>query len=66
MRGNAAYAGAAVWGFVGVYVGQSRSVLPGSELAARIALMLGLALSLQTVWLYVRRSRRDGELTTAA
>jgi len=66
MRGNAAYAGAALWGFVGVYVGQSRSVLPGGELAARIALMLGLALSLQTVWLYVRRSRRDAELTTAA
>ncbi len=64
MRGNVAYAAAALWGFVGVYVAQSRSALPGSDTSARIALMLGLLLLMQTAWLLVRR--RQSERQTAS
>ncbi|HRF83961.1 MAG TPA: hypothetical protein PLO34_06005, partial [Pseudoxanthomonas sp.] len=58
MRGNAAYAAAALWGLVAVWVEQSRSAMPGAATAAAVALAIGLGLLLQSVWLYRRHPRR--------
>ncbi|MFZ7095359.1 hypothetical protein ACOPJQ_02960 [Luteimonas dalianensis] len=56
MRGNWAYAAAALWGLVAVYLRQSGSELPGSSTAAWIAAAIGVVLVVQTVWLRMRRS----------
>lgn len=48
------YAGAAVWGLVGVYVEQTASPMSGSDGSAWIALALAAVLAAQTVWLRVR------------
>lgn len=59
MRGNLAYAAAALWGLGAVYVRQSQASLPGSDAAAWIALGIAALLALQTLWL---RTRRRGGL----
>ncbi|SFL18313.1 hypothetical protein [Lysobacter sp. cf310] len=56
MRGNWAYALAALWGLVGVYVQQSRSPLSGAPVAAWIALAIAAVLLAQGLWL-LRRTR---------
>lgn len=56
MRGNWAYALAALWGLVGVYVQQSRSSLPGATVAAWVALAIASVLIAQSLWL-LRRKR---------
>lgn len=56
MRGNWAYALAALWGLIGVYVQQSRSPLPGATVAAWVALAIAAALVVQGLWLR-RRAR---------
>ncbi|WP_372016506.1 hypothetical protein [Pseudoxanthomonas sp. 10H] len=58
MRGNLAYAAAALWGLAAVWVEQSRSPLPGAETAAPVAVAIAVVLLLQTAWLYWRRPRR--------
>ncbi|HEY1395309.1 hypothetical protein [Roseateles sp.] len=50
------YAGAAVWGLVGVYVKQTASPMVGSDGSAWIALVLAAVLAAQTIWLRVRPS----------
>ena len=59
MRGNLAFAAAASWGLVAVYVKQSRSEVPGAEAASYVALVVGLLVVGQTAWL-LRRKRRLG------
>lgn len=54
MRGNWAYAAAALWGLVAVYVRQSGSELPGSSTTAWMAVGIALVLAAQTIWLRVR------------
>ncbi|MEP6908573.1 MAG: hypothetical protein ABI858_11435 [Pseudoxanthomonas sp.] len=54
MRCNVAYAAAAVWALVAVYVKQSAADLPGAGTAAWIALMLAVLLTVQTIWLCLR------------
>jgi len=56
MRGNLAYAAAALWGLVAVYARQSGSELGGSFTAAWIAIAIALVLAVQTVWLRMRRN----------
>ncbi|WP_431047183.1 hypothetical protein [Roseateles sp. L2-2] len=48
------YAGAAVWGLIGVYVKQTASPMSGSDGSAWIALALAVVLVAQTIWLRVR------------
>ncbi len=48
------YAGAAVWGLVGVYVKQTASPMSGSDGSAWIALVLAAVLAAQTLWLRMR------------
>ena len=55
-RGNWAYAAAALWGLVAVYVRQSGSDLPGSSTTAWMAIGIALLLAAQTVWLRMRRA----------
>ena len=55
MRGNPAYAAAALWGLVAVYFKQSGWPLAGSDAAAWIALAIAVALLAQTAWLRTRR-----------
>ncbi|MCK9487966.1 MAG: hypothetical protein M0Q42_00925 [Xanthomonadales bacterium] len=55
MRGNLAYAAAALWGLVAVYVQQSGWTLAGSDAAAWIAVAIAVVLAAHTVWL--RRQR---------
>lgn len=54
MQGNLAYAAAAIWALVAVYVKQSASDLSGAGTAAWIALILAVLLAAQTVWLRLR------------
>lgn len=54
MRGNLAYAAAAVWALLAVYVKQTGSGLDGARSAAWIALALAALLLVQTVWLRLR------------
>lgn len=54
MHGNLAYAAAAVWALVAVYVKQSSSDLTGADTAAWIALAIAVVLALQTLWLRMR------------
>lgn len=66
MRGNPLYALAAIWGLVGVYVGQHASTLPGASPAGSVALVLGVIVALLSIVLVWRRpksavaSRRAG------
>ncbi len=54
MRGNLAYAAAAVWALAAVYVKQSASDLAGAQTAAWIAIALAALVVAQTVWLRLR------------
>lgn len=55
MRGNFAYAAAALWGLVAVVVEQSRSALPGAGVATWVAAAIAALLAAQTLWLRARR-----------
>ena len=57
MRGNVAYAAAALWGLVAVWVQQSHSSLAGAGTAANVALLIAALLLVQTLWLRWRRPR---------
>lgn len=57
MRGNAAYAAAALWGLAAVWVEQGRSTLPGAATAAWMAAAIAVLLLAQTLWLYLRGGR---------
>ncbi|MEO8364822.1 MAG: hypothetical protein ABI538_01305 [Pseudoxanthomonas sp.] len=54
MRGNLAYAAAAVWALAAVYVKQSASGLPGADAAAWLAVAVAVLLAAQTLWLRLR------------
>lgn len=54
MRGNLAYAAAALWGLAAVYVKQSGHDLPGSDTAAWVAVGIAVLLAAQTITLRVR------------
>ena len=58
MRGNFAYAAAALWGLVAVVVEQSRSALPGAGAATWVAAAIAALLAAQTLWLRARQTRR--------
>ncbi len=58
MRGNVAYALAALWGLAAVYEKQSQSMLAGAQTAAWTAIAIAAALAVQTIWL--RTHRADG------
>ena len=60
MRGNCNYVIAAQWALIAVYVEQSGSDLPGAQIAARVAIGIGVVLALQTVM--VRRRYPGGLL----
>jgi hypothetical protein len=67
MRGNGAYAFAAIWGLAGVYVKQSHSQLTGANAAADVALALAIAVgatSLLCSWRY--RSLRHDPVRSSA
>lgn len=57
MRGNLAYAAAALWALAAVYVKQAESTLAGAQTAAWVALSLAVVLALQTLWLRLRARR---------
>ncbi|MCW0401445.1 hypothetical protein NB688_002437 [Xanthomonas sacchari] len=57
MRGNLAYAAAALWALSAVYVKQAASTLAGAQSAAWVALLLAAVLALQTLWLRLRARR---------
>ena len=54
MRGNLAYAAAAVWALVAAYVKQSASDLAGAQTAGWIAIALATLMVVQTAWLQLR------------
>jgi hypothetical protein len=54
MLGNLAYAAAAVWALVAVYMKQSANDLPGANTAAWIAIALAVLIVVQTIWLRLR------------
>ena len=54
-----AFAAAAVWGLVGVYLKQRASPMAGADTSAWVALGLAAALVAQTVWLRLRPSGPD-------
>ena len=58
MRGNLAYAAAAVWALAAVYMKQSASDLEGAHVAAWIAAVLSALLVVQTIWLRLRAPDR--------
>jgi hypothetical protein len=57
MRGNVAYAAAALWGLAAVWVEQSRAAVPGADSAAWVAAAIAALLVAQTLWLRLRRAR---------
>lgn len=57
MRGNLAYAAAALWALAAVYVKQAGNTLAGAQTAAWVALLLAAVLALQTLWLRLRVRR---------
>lgn len=59
LRGNLAYAGAALWGLAAVVVKQWNSPLPGAQVMAWAAVVLAVALLAQTLMLH-RRHAGDG------
>lgn len=61
LRGNLAYAAAALWALAAVYVKQSASPLPGAHSAAWIAVALAVALLAQTLWLRLRAPARGAK-----
>lgn len=63
MRGNLAYAAAALWALVAVYVRQSGHQLPGAEASAWVAVALAVVLVVQTVVLRVGDRRRPATAT---
>lgn len=54
MRGNLAYAAAAVWALTAVYAKQSASDLSGADTAAWLAVATAALLAAQTLWLRLR------------
>jgi hypothetical protein len=58
MRGNVAYAAAALWGLVAVYVKQSGHALAGADVAAWTALAIAALLAVQTALLLGRHRGR--------
>jgi hypothetical protein len=58
MSGNVPFTAAALWGLLAVYVEQSRSTLPGSQVAAWTAVAIAVLLCAQTVYLRLRARRR--------
>ena len=59
MRGNLAYAAAAVWALAAVYAKQSASDLAGAQTAAWIAVALAVVIAAQTAWLRLRARTRQ-------
>ena len=57
MRGNLAYAAAALWGLVAVWHRQSGATLPGSDVTAMVAVAMAVLLVAQTAWLLLRARR---------
>ena len=57
MRGNLAYAAAALWGLVAVWRRQSEGTLPGSDVTAMVAVAMAVLLVAQTTWLLLRARR---------
>ena len=57
MRGNVAYAAAALWGLAAVYVKQSGHALAGADTAAWTALAIAVLLVVQTALLRWRGAR---------
>ncbi len=57
MRGNLAYAAAALWALAAVCAKQADSTLAGAQTAAWVALLLAAVLALQTLWLRLRARR---------
>ncbi|MCY7312843.1 MAG: hypothetical protein LH491_04265 [Pseudoxanthomonas sp.] len=55
MLGNLAFAAAALGGLAAVYVKQSASLLPGAGTAAWVAIAIAGVLTVQTIWLRMRR-----------
>lgn len=60
MRGNLAYAIAALWGLAAVFVKQREGALEGGEIAAWTALGIAGVLAAQTAFLVGRRVRASG------
>lgn len=58
MRGNIPYAAAAIWGLVAAWIKQKESTLAGADTAAIVALVIAVALLVQTEWLRRRHARR--------
>lgn len=54
MQGNVVFAAAAAWALAAVYVKQSASSLPGSTVAAWVAVVIAAVLVVQTIWLKLR------------
>ena len=54
MRGNIAFSLAAVWALIAVYVKQHDAALPGSTVAAWVAIAIAVVLVLQTLFLRAR------------
>lgn len=62
LRGDAAYAAAAIWGLAAIHVEQSHGALAGAGTVAWAAAALAALLALQTLWLRLRKSRRHAHL----
>lgn len=65
LRGNLAYAGAALWGLVAVARKQWDAPLPGANVMAWAAIVLAVALVVQTVMLHRRHAGSDAAMHTA-
>lgn len=57
LRGDLAFAAAALWGLAAVYAKQSGGALPGASAAASIAVAIAVLLAAQTLWLELRARR---------
>jgi hypothetical protein len=60
LRGHPGYAFAALWGLVGVAIGQAEGRLVGARVSAGVALLLTALLLAQTLYLQRRWHRRAG------
>jgi len=58
MRGNLPYVAAALWALAAVYVKQSASDLSGAGTAAWVAVGIAMVLTVQTLWLRMRKPAR--------
>jgi hypothetical protein len=63
--GNIAFALAAFWGLVGVFVRQSQSTLDGAPISAWVAAALGVVLLSQTAYLQLLRHKTFAPTSTA-